>query len=318
MKIGQSWRHPAPCLPPHWRTSPLATAARVGNYKAGSNGKTHMGNFVGRFVWYELATTDIETAKAFYARVVGWGTGDASMPGSTYTLFTAGGTPTAGLMELPPHARTPDTVPQWIGYVGVPDVDAVANLAGQLGGTIHVPPTDVPNVSRFSVIADREAATLALVKGRDNQEQAAQPGAPGHVGWHELLASDLEGAFTFYSKLLGWQKTDVQPGSMGIYQLLSAGTETIGGMFSRPGMSLLSLWLYYFNVGDIETAAKRVQAGGGQILYGPAVVQGGARIVHCTDPQGAIFALIDRRVRVSVGCYSPRDSVEGPPRGKSR
>ena len=28
----------------------------------------------GRFLWYELATTDVEAAKAFYATVVGWDT----------------------------------------------------------------------------------------------------------------------------------------------------------------------------------------------------------------------------------------------------
>ena len=63
-----------------------------------------MGNSGGRFVWYELATTDIEAAKAFYAGVLGWGTGDASMPGSVYTLFTAGDAPVAGLMKLPADA----------------------------------------------------------------------------------------------------------------------------------------------------------------------------------------------------------------------
>ena len=46
----------------------------------------------GHFVWYELMTTDMEAAKAFYADVVGWGTQDASMPGMPYTLFTAGKT----------------------------------------------------------------------------------------------------------------------------------------------------------------------------------------------------------------------------------
>jgi hypothetical protein len=33
----------------------------------------------GRFIWYELTTTDMQAAKAFYAAVVGWGTRDASM-----------------------------------------------------------------------------------------------------------------------------------------------------------------------------------------------------------------------------------------------
>jgi predicted enzyme related to lactoylglutathione lyase len=50
----------------------------------------------GRFLWYELATTDAAAAKAFYAGVVGWGTQDASTPGAAYTLFTAGEVAVAG------------------------------------------------------------------------------------------------------------------------------------------------------------------------------------------------------------------------------
>ena len=32
-----------------------------------------MVNSHGRFVWYELMTTDVKLAKAFYASVMGWG-----------------------------------------------------------------------------------------------------------------------------------------------------------------------------------------------------------------------------------------------------
>jgi len=46
-----------------------------------------MSNSHGRFVWYELMTTDVEAAKAFYVRVAGWDTRDASMPGLRYTLL---------------------------------------------------------------------------------------------------------------------------------------------------------------------------------------------------------------------------------------
>jgi hypothetical protein len=38
-----------------------------------------------RFIWYELTTTDMQAAKAFYAAVVGWGTRDASMAGMPFT-----------------------------------------------------------------------------------------------------------------------------------------------------------------------------------------------------------------------------------------
>jgi uncharacterized protein len=44
----------------------------------------------GHFVWYELMAPDMDAAKAFYAKVMGWGMRDASMPGMAYTLFMAG------------------------------------------------------------------------------------------------------------------------------------------------------------------------------------------------------------------------------------
>src|SRR5271155_5241315 len=74
-------------------------------------------------------------------------------------------------------------------------------------------------------------------------------------------------------------------------------------MLTKPPALPFPFWLYYFNVDDVETAAQRVEAGGGQILYGPTAVPGGAWIVHCTDPQGAIFALLDRRKRNAIGYF---------------
>jgi hypothetical protein len=258
----------------------------------------------GRFVWYELMTTDMKSAKAFYASVVGWGARGASMPGSAYSLFTIGDSPVTGLMNMPEGARRTGAPPHWIGYVGVDDVDAAVDRIKQLGGAVYVPPTDIPNISRFSVVADPQMATLALVKGlKSGRAQSAELAKPGHVGWHELLAADWEKAFAFYGDLFGWQKADSHVGVMGKYQEFSAGGETIGGMFSKPDTLPLPFWLYYFNIDDIQAAAKRVEAGGGQIVYGPTAVPGGAWIVHCTDPQGAIFALLDRRGRKAIGYF---------------
>ena len=70
-----------------------------------------MVNSHGRFVWYELMTTDIEIAKAFYANVVGWRMRGVLTPASTYSLFTAGNSPVAGLANLPEEARRTGATP---------------------------------------------------------------------------------------------------------------------------------------------------------------------------------------------------------------
>ncbi len=226
------------------------------------------------------------------------------MRGATYGLFTASKVPVSGLIELPENALKTGVPPHWIGYVEVDNVDVATERIKQLGGAVHLPPRDVPNISRFSVIADPQMATLALIQGlKSSQVRASEVGKPGRVGWHELLAADWEKALAFYGQLFGWQKADSHVGSMGTYKQFSAGGETIGGMFNKPATLLVPFWLYYFNIADIETAAKRVEAGGGQILYGPTAVPGGAAIVHCRDPQGAIFALLDRHSRRPIGYF---------------
>jgi len=271
-----------------------------------------MPNSHGRFVWYELATTDTAAAKVFYADVVGWGTQDLSMGDADYTLFTAGGTPVSGLMGLPEEMRKSGLRPSWLGYVGVDDVDATAARIEELGGAVHVPPTDIPNVSRFSVAVDPQMATFALFKWLNpEQGQPAEMGTSGRVGWHELLAADLEKAWAFYRELFGWQKADADTGATGTYQLFSAAGEIIGGMFTKPSTAPVPFWLYYFNVGDIDVAMRRVKAGGGEILDSPIEVPGDRWIVRCTDPQGALFALMGKRSHSGIGYFAP-----APPRNR--
>jgi uncharacterized protein len=263
-------------------------------------------DFHGRFVWYALATTDTKAAKAFYGNVIGWGTQEAPTPGTAYTLFTAGKAPVCGLMSLSDDAIRAGVAPNWIGYVGVNDIDATADRIGRLGGAVYIPPTDVSNVSRFSIVADPQRATFALFKWlKAGEEERPALGQPRHVGWHELLAADWEKALAFYSEIFGWQKANADTGPMGTYQAFSAGGQPIGGMFTKPADMPIPFWLYYFNVGDIDEAVERVTAGGGQILEGPSVVPPGHWVARCADPQGAMFALEGPRRRDTVGYFKP-------------
>jgi len=264
----------------------------------------------GRFLWYELMTTDMGAAKAFYADVLRWGTQDASMPGSAYTLFTIGEAAVGGMVDLPDDVRKSGATPQWLGYVGVDDVDAAADRVAGLGGAVHVPPTDVPNISRFAVVADPQMARLVLIKWlTPAPEQAADAETPGRVGWHELLSRDWQQAFDFYAELFGWKKADTGVNETGTYQTFSAGGRTLGGMFNKPSAVPIPFWLYYFSVGDIDAAVRRVKAGGGRVLEGPLDLARGNRVARCVDPQGAMFALTAKRSENVIGYFEPSTSA---------
>src|SRR5260370_39381038 len=198
-------------------------------------------------------------------------------------------------MDLPEEARKMGARQRWMGYVGVDDAGVTSDRIKRLGGAVYVPPTNT-NIGRISVVADPQTATLALIEGpkKPGRQQPAELDRPGHVGWHELLATNWEKAFAFYGELFDWQKANTEIAPTNTYQLFAAGGQTIGGMFTKRPVEPVPYWLYYFNVDDIDAAAERVKTGGGRILEGPIEV-GGSWIVRCVDPHGAIFALQGKR-----------------------
>lgn len=249
------------------------------------------------FAWYELMTTDTAAAQAFYAKVVGWQVRDVAMPGMDYALFTVDEREISGVTPLPDEFRSSGAPPVWVGYVGVESVDASVDAVGRGGGTVHVPPTDIPGIGRFAMVGDPQGVGFALFTPQDPPERApVAPGTTGHIGWHELCTTDWPSAFDFYSGVFGWAKGDaVDIGPMGTYQLFTAGGIPIGGMFNQPDGHNAPFWLYYFNVGDIDAATTRLKEAGGTVLNGPMQVPGGDWIVQARDPQGALFALAGRR-----------------------
>jgi uncharacterized protein len=131
-----------------------------------------------------LHTRDAAAAKTFYGSVFGWTTldvgGSAEMwtqpgygddlerdtPGLRKTISDMGGPigfedVVASLMPI--GDDQPDTPAHWSVTFGVDDADATAAKATELGGTVVVPPLDVP-WSRTTVIADPQGAQFVASK----------------------------------------------------------------------------------------------------------------------------------------------------------
>ncbi len=285
------------------------------------NGETGVVDYPGSFAWYELITTDMAGARAFYTEVLRWDAHDASTPSLAYTVFSVGKAAVCGLMDLPQEARNMGATPRWMAYVSVEDVDLAADRITRLGGAVYVPPTD-SNIGRISVVADPQTANLALVKGlKPGGQRPDDFPKPGRVGWHELLAADWERAFAFYGELFGWQKAGAENGPTEKYRVFSAGGRTIGGMFNKRPEDPIPFWLLYFNVGDIDAAAERVKSGGGSVLRGPEELPAGGWTARCRDPQGAAFALQGTRSQDGVGWstewagFSSKGRLVTKPRG---
>jgi len=241
----------------------------------------------GNFCWVELATSDQGAAKTFYETLLGWGAADQPMgPGETYTIFKkAGRDVAAAYRQRPDQAGVP---PNWQVYVRVASADEAAAKATALGGTVLVPPLDVPDAGRMAVLQDPIGAVFAVWEPRRNAGLGVID-EPGAFCWAELMAKDLPRAATFYKSLFGWGTKDDPR-----YTEWTLGGRSIGGMIEiqKDWGELPPHWLVYFQVDDCDAAVEKAKRLGGKLAMGPQDFPGVGRIGLLHDPQGAAFYVI--------------------------
>jgi predicted enzyme related to lactoylglutathione lyase len=251
-----------------------------------------MSNLKGRFVWYDLMTTDPVAAQRFYTKAIGWTTekfpGSPDMP---YTMWKTAKAPIGGVMQLPAEAAAMGAPPHWLVYVGTPDIVATVAQAIELGAKVYVPTTEIPTVGRYAVLADPQGAAFAMFQPNEDRPSGDGTGI-GEVSWHELYTSDPVAALTFYSTLFGWQKTDAMDmGPMGTYQMYGQAGKSYGGMMNKPDAMPVAAWGIYVQVDSITHAINRIRELGGKIVNGPTDTPDGGRFVNAIDPQGAAFSI---------------------------
>jgi uncharacterized protein len=136
------------------------TGAVIAAWQPGDHIGAQLVNEAGAFIWSELATADIAKSKAFYSEVFGWEWGG----GEEYAEIQVAGRTVGGVM--PRRGDMPTDMPDnWLVYFGATDVDADAKKAADLGATVIVGPTDIPEAGRFAVLMDPQGAAFALFKG---------------------------------------------------------------------------------------------------------------------------------------------------------
>jgi predicted enzyme related to lactoylglutathione lyase len=247
---------------------------------------------LGRPLWYELMTTDMKAAEAFYKTVVGWKTAPFDGAGQPYTMFNrAGDVSVGGVMTKPLEMKAP---PFWAMYVGVPNLEKAAEHIARRGGRAHTEVITVPDVGRMQMMMDPQGAAFYIYEPAQTERRPEQAPEVGEGSWHELMTTDVPAAMKFYQDVFGWQPSQTMDmGEMGTYQMFDRPHGMIGGMMNKPAemVNVPPNWLIYFRVPDADAAAERIKANGGRVLNGPMEVPGGDRVVTATDPQGATFGL---------------------------
>ncbi|WP_375289720.1 VOC family protein [Qipengyuania sp.] len=260
----------------------------------------------GAFIWYELMTDDIDAARRFYGDVVGWSIAAEGQPiptGTTYRMITrSDGGNAGGLLELTDAMKARGAKPGWVGYIHHPNVDAALATITAAGGTIHMPPMDMPDVGRMAMVADGQGAAFYVMTP---SPPADQPDARSdvfdiekaqHFRWNELWTTDQKAAVALYCELFGWTQDGAMPmGEMGDYFFIHNNGVGIGAVGKAQPGGEGSRWQYFAGVDNIDRAAEAVTATGGKLLGEPQQIPGGEYSVYAHDPAGATIGLVGPR-----------------------
>jgi predicted enzyme related to lactoylglutathione lyase len=245
----------------------------------------------GKFVWAELFTTNVATATRFYTGVFGWTSVTLQQNGETYTVFSVGKHPVAGLRQRAPSAT--GRVSRWIGYIAVTDIASTLSLVTKAGGEIRAPARAFPRIGLQAIITDKEGSPVGLLQSSSGDSADDEP-APGTWNWFHLFVKAPPVAADFYRQVFNY---DVAPDTR-------AGKENelllTSGAFNRGGVSVLPDredakpgWLGVIRVTDLDAALARVPALGGEVTVAPHEAALGSRFAVVADPTGGSVGLVE-------------------------
>jgi len=245
----------------------------------------------GIFSWIDLATTDLEGAKAFYQGLFGWEAVDVPTDqGTIYTMFQIDGKNVAGGGEMSPDMREQGVPPFWSSYVKHDDVDAIAQKISDAGGNLMFPPMDVMEEGRMTMAQDPTGATFGVWQPR-NHIGAQLVNMPAALVWNELQTPDVESAKEFYASVFGWSHQTDESG----YVVLLQDERAHAGMMQidESWGDVPPNWVVYIMVEDIEETATRAKELGADLLTEVTAAGEMGRFVVIQDPQGAVLTAME-------------------------
>ena len=225
------------------------------------------------FCRFELRTTDVDAARAFYAQVLGHDR--------------------ATVWQLHEQALARGARPHWLGHVGVDDVEGAAKAVVERGAERLGPTRATSYGGEAAVLRDPGGAILAAATA-----PPAEIGPGVEVGFHVLNTPDVTRSAATYRDLFAWAIADeaTEGSDHGPFHLFawSPGGTNVGAFASTRGRpEVHPQWLFFFAVDDVEAAASAARAAGGLVLA-PVVSPSGERLYVCDDPQGGAFRLCAR------------------------
>lgn len=240
-------------------------------------------HYPGKFVWFDLYTSDIIVAGQFYDVVFGWSlarTNDDN--GQVKTIFSQR-VPMGNIIEQPGTSR-------WVSYVSVGDVDRAFDKALASGGTEVSSPGEMPDRGMTARIKDPGGADLGMVYSPVGDPPDSMP-RNGYWLGAELWTTDVDAAASFYSTMAGYKAYTADIPGKGPYRLLVRNKRPRAGIGVIPFDGAGAQWVPQIAVLDLDATLELIEINGGTILVRPLPGVNVGRSAVFTDPSGAILGI---------------------------
>lgn len=138
------------------------SGAMIATWQPGARNHTSIRNVANTMCWHELATRDLDGAKAFYGELFGWNyrKHDGS-PSEYYVVDGGDGKDRGGLMAM--TEEWGDVPAHWKVYFIVEDVAKTVAAVRAAGGQVHVEPFET-QVGPIAIVADSQGAGFNLMQ----------------------------------------------------------------------------------------------------------------------------------------------------------
>jgi predicted enzyme related to lactoylglutathione lyase len=221
----------------------------------------------GKFVWADLVTDDVLTAKKFYSALFGWTFYDYG----GYIVGRNDDRPLCGMFQRPRPADQPQAKPRWFGYLSVANVEKASRAALKAGGRELAAPKKMPDRGEQAVFADAEGAMFGVVKSSsgDPEDFLAEP---GDWIWLQLLSRDAKKASEFYRAVGGYDIVEnSETNRQSEYVLTSGGFARATVRNIRTADTKVQpAWLPFVRVNSVAESAARARQLGGKVLVDPS------------------------------------------------
>ncbi len=246
---------------------------------------------LGKVVWHDLITDDLDSARNFYGGLFGWTFDNTSGGrGEEYVVARNGDVIVAGLV-LVEESVDDQNYSRWLPYISVDDVDAALSRSIAGGASVVAAARDV-GFGRVAAIIDPQGAVVGLARSAiGDPDDVTTAAAPGRTVWTELLADDPQAAAEFYASLTQYNaRTIARRG--GDYTILASGGVDRVGIFQNPAEGdYTPVWMTAFGVSDPAAAAAKAESLGGTIILPVSAELRDGTTAVVTDPSGAVLVL---------------------------